>query len=259
MQELSPQGEQIIEELGRRHGVSTDAVKTMLRALINGNGTMAQFNHPEFGGSGQWMKGGMTMVGDMFNNGLKAKVDALCSELANLLNSQTLLVRSAGGQSQRQGHQGGASLFSGQGSGQWWPSDLGIPAAAGAQNNIRYAVFPGTRRLAIESNGHITIYDTGDHLIGGVSQQQGTSTSLAFTSQHGVVAIDDLPVVAEGSAAGWRNDATDDAPSPAAPAAEAGGADDVFAKLERLADLKQKGILSEQEFADKKAQLLSKI
>jgi uncharacterized repeat protein (TIGR03803 family) len=27
----------------------------------------AQFSHPEFGGSGQWMRGGMIMVSDMFN------------------------------------------------------------------------------------------------------------------------------------------------------------------------------------------------
>ena len=32
----------------------------MLESLINGNGSMAQFNHPEFGGSGQSIKGGMT-------------------------------------------------------------------------------------------------------------------------------------------------------------------------------------------------------
>jgi hypothetical protein len=46
-----------------------------------GGGTLAQFNcnHPELGGNGQWMSGGMTMVGDMFNYGLKATVSGLCS------------------------------------------------------------------------------------------------------------------------------------------------------------------------------------
>jgi hypothetical protein len=38
---------------------------------------MAQFNHPEFAGSGQWMQGGMLMLGDMFNHALKGRVDAL--------------------------------------------------------------------------------------------------------------------------------------------------------------------------------------
>ena len=34
------------------------------------------------------MQGGMTMVGDMFNHGLKAKVDNLCTELSRLLAQQ---------------------------------------------------------------------------------------------------------------------------------------------------------------------------
>ena len=34
------------------------------------------------------MRGGMTMVGDMFNYGLKAKVDGLCSELSQILATQ---------------------------------------------------------------------------------------------------------------------------------------------------------------------------
>ncbi len=260
MQELTPQGERIIGDLAQRYGVSTDAVMTLLRALVNGNGTMAQFKHPELGGSGQWMQGGMTMVGDMFNYGLKAKVDGLCGELSNTLASQPLFARPASRQSQNQGNQGGASLFvASGGSGQWWPPELGVPASAGAQNDVRYAVFPGTRRLAIESNGRITVYDTGDHQIGGVSQQQGTGASLTFTSQHGLVRIADLPVVPTGGAAGGSASAREDLQSQLSPAPENAPADDVYAKLERLAELKQKGIISEQEFTDKKAELLSKL
>ena len=57
------------------HSISQDAVRTILRALRSGGGSMAQFSHPEFGGMSQWSPG-MTMVGDMFNNGLKSKLDA---------------------------------------------------------------------------------------------------------------------------------------------------------------------------------------
>jgi hypothetical protein len=64
-----------------RHSVSADAVRTILRALRTGGGTMAQFSHPEFGGMSQWSPG-MSMVGDMFNNSLKSKLDAVCTELA---------------------------------------------------------------------------------------------------------------------------------------------------------------------------------
>ena len=84
---------------------------TLLQALLNSKGAMAQFDHRELGGVGQWMPGGMTMVGDMFNHGLKAKVDGLCSELSQILAGQPYVRVTAGfqSQSQRQGgsHQGG--------------------------------------------------------------------------------------------------------------------------------------------------------
>jgi hypothetical protein len=73
---LTDQGLQKINDLAQHYGVSADAVMTLLQALLNSKGTMAQFDHRELGGAGQWMPGGMTMVGDMFNHGLKAKVEA---------------------------------------------------------------------------------------------------------------------------------------------------------------------------------------
>ena len=39
----------------------------------------------------------------------------------------------------------------------WWPVDLGTPSSVGAQNELRYAVFP--RRLVIKDGEHIEIYD----------------------------------------------------------------------------------------------------
>jgi len=102
---LTDQGLQKINDLAQRFGVSVDAVMKLLQALVNSNGTMAQFDHPELGGAGQWMPGGMTMVGDMFNHGLKAKVDGLCSELSQILAAQPFVAFTAGfqAQSQRQG------------------------------------------------------------------------------------------------------------------------------------------------------------
>jgi hypothetical protein len=187
---LTPQGSQTIEELARRYFVSVDAVMTLLQAVINGGGSMAQFSHPEFSGSGQWMQGGMTMVGDMFNNALKTKVDQLCSELAILATTQTLFAPPAPGQ-----QPGNASLsVAATGSG-WWPADLGTPSSTGSQNNVRYAVFPSMQRLVIEINGQIAVYDTMNHQIGGVSQQQGSDASVTFTSQFGLVRVSDLPVI----------------------------------------------------------------
>ena len=68
MPELTPDGQRIVIDLAQRYGFSPDAVTHLLIAVVNGNGAMAQFSHPEFGGSGQWMRGGMTMLGDMFNS-----------------------------------------------------------------------------------------------------------------------------------------------------------------------------------------------
>ena len=75
----------------------------------------------------------------------------------------------------------------------WWPEGLGRPGSSGAQNGLRYAFFPEQRRLAIEQDGKVTQYDTGEHRINGVSQQQsGTGGMPKFTSQSGDVDLSSL-------------------------------------------------------------------
>lgn len=74
----------------------------------------------------------------------------------------------------------------------WWPAELGQPSTSGAQNGTRYAVFADKRRLVVEQDGKRAIYDTGDHRIGGVSQQQGDGRSLAFSSDQGPVGLETL-------------------------------------------------------------------
>ncbi len=154
MRDLTPEGRRILEDIARRHAVSLEAVVSMVRALIAGNGSQAQFNHPDFGGMGQWSQGGMIMVGDMFNQGLKFRVDTLCNELASLLRGQPFFVAAPESfQSQSQSGGGGVSWFvagAGASSNCWWPADLGDPASTGAQNDLRYAYFPSRRRLAIQ-------------------------------------------------------------------------------------------------------------
>jgi hypothetical protein len=56
----------------------------------------------------------------------------------------------------------------------WWPANLGTPSAVGAQNDLRYAVFP--RRLAIKDGAHVEVYDTGNHQIFGVAQARRAPT-----------------------------------------------------------------------------------
>jgi Short C-terminal domain len=273
MHELTPEGQQIVTDAAQRHRVSADAVLTLLRALVVGHGTMAQFNHPELGGMGQWTQGGMIMVGNMFDHGLKARVDALCTELAALLRDQPSIRTAAGSQTSHRSSTPGVTLFdtgADSPAGTWWPPELGQPSSAGSQNDLRYAIFPAARRLAIEKSGQIAHYDTGDHLISGVSQQQGADQSLTFVSQHGLVRLRDLPVVEPGR----RSSLPDTPQKGTAPGAEpvasmmAGAAppkasqvhsEDIFSTLERLAELHKKGVLTDDEFAGKKAELLARI
>jgi hypothetical protein len=178
--------ESFVSRVSIRHSVSPDAVRTILRALRSGNGHMAQFSHGDFGGMSQWSPG-MTMVGDMFNNGLKSKLDAVCTELAAYLAQTPPTDRDRGG------HVGEVSYRSVRQGSEWWPADLGAPSAVGAQNDLRYAVFP--RRLAIKDGTHIEVYDTGNHQIFGVAQAQSADQTLTFTSQDGLVRVRDLPKV----------------------------------------------------------------
>ena len=210
MAQLSSSGIHAVQDIAQRHGFSFDAVQSMLDAVINGNGGMAQFSHDEFGGSGQWMKGGMTMIGDMFNSNLKGRVDNLCTELSRLIANRPDLVRSGSFQSQTQNgntshnsfgnppgdNPNSNSLFvEAPAQANWWGPDLKWPNSSGGQNGMRYAWFSQARRLALESNGQVIIYDTLDHHIGGVSQQQSGGYSVTFSSQFGDVDLSRLPVV----------------------------------------------------------------
>ena len=284
MQQLTSEGQQKITELARRYGVSTEAVLTLFYALVHGHGTMAQFDHRELGGRGQWMQGGMVMVGDMFNQALKATVDGLCADLASLLVDSHLVqaapahspMPSQGTppQQQRDGVRPAAgtqapaavSLFSTSpagSAGAWWPAELGMPAASGAQNAMRYAYFPAQHRLAIAVHGYLRLYDTLDHQVSGVAQQQGTGSRVTFTSQHGVMEVNTLPIIASARPGspdeGFSASTSPASTPPPEPDVAATLATDIFATLERLAELRHKGILSEEEFAAKKAELLRRI
>ncbi len=249
MPKLTPEGEKIVAALAEQYKIGADAVKTMLDAVAKGGGGMAQFNVPELGGSGQWMRGGMTMTGDMFNNALKGTVDNLCSELSKMLDNRAVFFAApVQAQSQQQSqNQGGGTQ-----SGSWWPSELGYPSATGSQRSLRYAYFPALNRLVIESSGHVRVYDTTGHSIQGFSQQDGDSVP-AFTSQRGTFSLDSLPRAysAERSAS--------EAPAAGAAKPAGGDAGSILSLIEQLALLRDKDILTQEEFAAKKAELLKRL
>lgn len=249
MQHLTPAAQHAVQQLSQRFGVSTGAVETLLDAVNAGGGSMAQFYHPELGGGGQWMRGGMTMVGDMFNGHLQGTVAGLCSALSELLATTQVYPPPPAG--------GGAAW----GSTSWWPSELGQPNASGGQNDMRYAYFAGPRRLALQRQGQVTVYDTLDHQIGGV-QQQGYPNSLSFSSQYGTFGVESLPQISPAPAAPQVS------PYPAEPSAAPNltsqvsttpAANEIIQTLERLGQLMQSGVLTEEEFRAKKAELLGRL
>lgn len=283
MQPLTKAAAEAVSNLARRYGVSEEAVRALLNALSHGGGAAAQFQHPELGGSGQWMRG-MTMLGDMFNTRLHAIVGGLASELAALLKSGQVFVNAPGGE--------GAT------GARFWPAALGEPSASGSQNGTRYAFFPSARRLVVERGGRVVVYDTRDRRISGVQQQKlGADSTLAFIDQNGPFTLDELTVAEEPSATAQAVAASSaqraagksgqapagkpvNAPTPAeaspaaspqassppdsgAPPAHAparsSSSQEVLDSLERLGKLHQSGVLSDDEFRAKKTELLARL
>jgi hypothetical protein len=145
---------------------------------------------------GQWQSGGMIMIGDMFNNVLKSRIDGLCVELLAMLSQESSVSFTANTSF------GGMSFNNAQNLA-WWHSVQGIPTSAkpsssGAQNGIEYAYFPAIQRLVVRMNGAITVYDTSEHSISGFSQQQsapqGTQT-LKMDTPKGSITLEHLKKV----------------------------------------------------------------
>ena len=123
----------------------------------------------------------------MFNDKLRSKLDALCTELAEYLADQPSRMQMPNPRSDDVSYRA-----SGHRATDWWSATLGSPSSVGSQNDLKYAVFPATRRLAIKDGDRIDVYDTGSHRIFGVAQAQSTDQTLAFTSQDGLVRVADL-------------------------------------------------------------------
>lgn len=279
MTSLTDVGRRRVEELAHAHAVSIPTAEAMAHAVARGGGTMAQFNIPELGGSGQWMSGGMTMVGNMFDHQLQARVSGLCGDLAQAI--------------------AGGDFFKPPASAKpiaWWPPELGQPSSSGGQNQIRYAYFPAHRRIAIDlGNGRdIVLLDTGDHQIGGFGQQQSGPADpfagVSFSSQLGQFSLSSLPRItdkteaeptrpeetkpeatvppaktASPSADVQKPDIPPETPTPTSAAASSSdrapehSVEDTLNLLERLAKLRDAGVLSEDEFSAKKAELLKRL
>lgn len=263
MKTLNTDGQQRVNEIAARYNLQPETVESLLNAVIRGNGTMAQFNLPELGGQGQWMRGGMTMVGDMFNNSLRSIVDKLCTELSELTTTTVLfessddLARESLAHDSASHEAGTRNRFFSEPSSSW-PAIFGNPTLSGSQNNFRYAYFATVHRLVIEDDGKRTIYDSKHHQITGVSQQQGNASSYRFTSQEGQVDLSALEVVSDPNPPKQPTPelAYDVTSNVDTREVEKTPQDIIISTIEKLNVLFEKGQISEEEFKEKKRELL---
>ncbi|MES1923996.1 SHOCT domain-containing protein [Salinisphaera sp. T31B1] len=271
MSRLPAEAQPHIETLAQRHGFSEDAITRLLAAVAEGQGRMAEFDHPEFGGPAMWMTGGMLMLTDSGNHALKAQVDAACNDVAALLarepwlRAATIAPAARAGQHQYQSQRSGVPAYTGErgvaaAGDRHWPADLGTPSVTGSQNGLHYAWFSQTCRLAVEDEQGLRLFDTGEYRVTGAAQQQSDGQGrFTLTTQYGPLNLAELPQV--GVASAGPSGATE---RPAEPTSEPGdarrsGDEAIFAAIERLGELKERGLLSIEEFDAKKAELLARL
>ncbi len=213
--------QQTIGRLSERYQVSAEAVETLARAMQRSGGRLAQFDHPELGGYGQWMPG-MTQLGDMFNRPLRERVEDLCRDLSAALDRSEEEGAFSRPATSDEPHRSDNTAMEpmkpmepmkgmkpmepmkpmkDMGADKWWPALLGdSPNTAGGQNDIRYAYFSSKNRLAVERGGKVSVYDTTGHDVSGVQQKQGSGgTGLAFTSEKGEMDLDSLREVGDAN------------------------------------------------------------
>jgi hypothetical protein len=176
----------VIPEIAARYLVPEEKVREIYRQLQANGGTACQFDCSELGGPVQWMPG-MVMTSRWDDLHLRARVDGLCSELCAIVRGMDTAAPAA---FRRDPDAPPAvsrvDLPAGE---SWWPATLGSPAASGDQNGVRYAYFPDKHRLLLQEGARIDAYDTADHHLFGVAQQQGHSRSITFNTDHGPVPL----------------------------------------------------------------------
>lgn len=165
-----------IKAIAEKHGVSESTVNDLLAGLRRTHGKQVQFSAEELGGMGQWT-GGMTQIGRMGDAELKAKVAALCAEIAEVVTQEPDAPEPQTPKSESHG-----------------------ASSAGSQNGVRYAYHADKHRLEVEANGETKTYDTNGHAITGVAQGQGTGEpqTLRFTTANGgTVGVGDFEPVGD--------------------------------------------------------------
>ena len=247
---IDPVPDRTLADCAERFGFSRSAMQQLWAAVVEGGGDMAMFDHPEFAGPGQWMRGGLILITEPGNQVLKNRIDAACNTLSRVMRESWDVNTS----DHRRIHAGARGWDTVRVEREvWWPHHLGEPDATGEQNAMAYAYFAAARRLAVRRAERVSLYDTGDHHITGLAQsQQQQAGEMVFTSQLGEVALADMVAVAT-PAASDPEPATEPTPGAGSSSAE------ILDALERLGQLQRQGVLTEAEFAAKKQELLARL
>lgn len=163
-------------DIAARHNLSPAAVEALAQALSRGGGMEAQFNHPDLGGKGHWIPGDIA-IEDANNRVLKNRISRVCEELA--ARYRTVSVPAVTTRQSR-----------------WWDAAYGRADLSGEIAGVRYAFFRATRRLLVQREDTIQIYDTGDHtLIALLTDSSEAAESLVFETEGGSVQVRDLSPV----------------------------------------------------------------
>ncbi|MBO9471851.1 SHOCT domain-containing protein [Endozoicomonas sp. G2_2] len=249
-----------LAKFSRQYGFSEDAVRHLFEAVTQGGGDMAMFDHPEFHGPGQWMRGGLMMTTTPGDRVLNNAIESLCNRLSALLRAQHAPGQSGYRRISPEARAWDTSVSPRQ---RWWPHEWGDPVATGHTDDLAYAFFDDAARMAIRSGDQVDLYKTADHCITGIAQaQQGTSATLVFTTPFGELPLDELARCDDdrnnpaGNATATEHRSGEPA---AAEQATPQSSMEILEAIEKLGALHREGVLTDDEFNAKKQALLNRL
>ncbi|MES1930760.1 hypothetical protein SADO_15969 [Salinisphaera dokdonensis CL-ES53] len=246
--------------LAEQYGFSEAAVRHLFEAVTEGGGDMAMFDHDEFHGPGQWMRGGLIMTTTPGDRVLNNAIESLCNRLSALLRAQQVQEQPGRKRISPTARAWDTSAAPRQ---RWWPAEWGDPVATGQADDLAYAFFDDAARLAIQHGHDVDLYKTADHHITGISQaQQGPTGSLVFTTPFGELELAQLERCdssRQNADGPTRSDRMADNGENCADASSTQSSTEILDAIKELGALHRDGVLTDEEFAAKKQDLLQRL
>ena len=196
MRPLTSAGENAVQNLAQRYGVSVDAVRTLLSAVAAGGGSMAQFYHA---GSRRWRP-----VDARRHDHGRGHVQqrAAGHGQRTLLGALVAAQQPAGLCARSAELELGGFMASGN---DWWPSELGQPELERRTERRALRLLPerATPRHLAQRPDHRLRHARPQHRRRAAAAGRH-SGSLSFSSQFGTFTVESLPTVVGGAQAPER-------------------------------------------------------